>query len=71
MESREKLDQKARAREMVVPGGTGGKTLEAKERLAEGSSREGRHKKSKWGQKDTTKWERRVGSPTWSSLAVR
>ena len=35
-ESREELDEKARQGETVVPGGTGGKSLEAQEHLAEG-----------------------------------
>lgn len=35
-QSREKLDEKARQGETVVPGGTGGKSVEAQERLAEG-----------------------------------
>lgn len=35
-ESREELDAKARQGETVVPGGTGGKSLEAQEHLAEG-----------------------------------
>lgn len=34
--SREELDTKARQGETVVPGGTGGKSLEAQEHLAEG-----------------------------------
>ena len=34
--SREELDAKARQGETVVPGGTGGKSLEAQEHLAEG-----------------------------------
>lgn len=34
--SREELDQRAQAGETVVPGGTGGKSLEAQEHLAEG-----------------------------------
>jgi len=37
-ESREKLDRMAREGETVVPGGTGGKSLEAQEHLAEGTS---------------------------------
>lgn len=36
MASREELDEKARAGETVVPGGAGGKSLEAQEHLAEG-----------------------------------
>lgn len=35
-QSREELDEKARQGETVVPGGTGGKSLEAQEHLAEG-----------------------------------
>ena len=35
-ESREELDEKARQGETVVPGGTGGKSFEAQEHLAEG-----------------------------------
>lgn len=36
-EVREELDEKARQGETVVPGGTGGKSLEAQEHLAEGN----------------------------------
>jgi hypothetical protein len=36
-ESRAKLDAKAQQGETVVPGGTGGKSLEAQEHLAEGT----------------------------------
>lgn len=36
-QSREELDAKARQGEAVVPGGTGGKSLEAQEHLAEGT----------------------------------
>jgi len=35
-QSREELDEKAKQGETVVPGGTGGKSVEAQERLAEG-----------------------------------
>lgn len=35
-QKREELDAKARQGETVVPGGTGGKSLEAQENLAEG-----------------------------------
>ncbi|TKY65805.1 SLE1 protein [Spatholobus suberectus] len=34
--NREELDERARQGETVVPGGTGGKSLEAQEHLAEG-----------------------------------
>jgi hypothetical protein len=36
-ESRKELDRKAREGETVVPGGTGGKSVEAQEHLAEGT----------------------------------
>lgn len=36
-ESRQELDRMAREGETVVPGGTGGKSLEAQEHLAEGT----------------------------------
>lgn len=35
-QEREELDRRARQGEIVVPGGTGGKSLEAQEHLAEG-----------------------------------
>ena len=35
-EERKELDEKAKQGETVVPGGTGGKSLEAQEHLAEG-----------------------------------
>ncbi|KXG21764.1 hypothetical protein SORBI_3009G104500 [Sorghum bicolor] len=38
-ESRKELDRKAREGETVVPGGTGGKSVEAQEHLAEGIRR--------------------------------
>ncbi|KAI9077805.1 hypothetical protein K1719_040291 [Acacia pycnantha] len=37
-QNREELDQKAKQGETVVPGGTGGKSLEAQEHLAEGNT---------------------------------
>lgn len=35
-QKRRELDEKARKGEVVIPGGTGGKSLEAQEHLAEG-----------------------------------
>jgi hypothetical protein len=35
-QNRKELDEKAKQGETVVPGGTGGKSLEAQEHLAEG-----------------------------------
>lgn len=37
-QEREELDRRAREGETVVPGGTGGKSLEAQEHLAEGKT---------------------------------
>nr|AWJ68116.1 late embryogenesis abundant [Cleistogenes songorica] len=39
-ERREELDRKAQQGDTVVPGGTGGKSLEAQEHLAEGTTKE-------------------------------
>lgn len=36
-QSREELDARARRGETVIPGGTGGRSLEAQEHLAEGT----------------------------------
>ncbi|KHN20315.1 Em-like protein GEA1 [Glycine soja] len=48
--NREELDEKARQGETVVPGGTGGKSLEAQEHLAEGRrSRGGQTRKQQLG----------------------
>ncbi|KAK3407842.1 em protein H5 [Eucalyptus grandis] len=40
-QERQELDRRAREGETVVPGGTGGKSLEAQEHLAEGRSKGG------------------------------
>ncbi|XP_072960773.1 em protein H5-like [Typha angustifolia] len=42
-QERAELDRRAKEGETVVPGGTGGKSLEAQEHLAEGRSRGGSH----------------------------
>ncbi|KAK2991885.1 hypothetical protein RJ640_026755, partial [Escallonia rubra] len=49
-ESKEKLDAKARQGETVVPGGTGGKSLDSQERLAEGRSKGGQRRKEQIGE---------------------
>lgn len=46
---KEDLDARAAAGETVVPGGTGGKSVEAQERLAEGRSKGGQHRKEQLG----------------------
>ncbi|KAG0481177.1 hypothetical protein HPP92_012035 [Vanilla planifolia] len=44
-QQRTELDERAGQGETVVPGGTGGKSLEAQEHLAEGRSRGGQTRK--------------------------
>ncbi|GAB4836063.1 hypothetical protein Ancab_000980 [Ancistrocladus abbreviatus] len=48
-QERRELDERARQGETVVPGGTGGKSLEAQEHLAEGRSRGGQTRKEQLG----------------------
>ncbi|XP_010253790.1 PREDICTED: protein EMB-1-like [Nelumbo nucifera] len=48
-QQRTELDARARQGETVVPGGTGGKSLEAQEHLAEGRSRGGQSRKDQLG----------------------
>ncbi|XP_016557702.2 em protein H5-like [Capsicum annuum] len=48
-EKRSELDQRAKKRETVVPRGTGGKSLEAQEHLAEGRSHRGQTRKDQLG----------------------
>ncbi|MCL7036002.1 hypothetical protein MKW94_010719 [Papaver nudicaule] len=48
-ESRQELDARAREGETVVPGGTGGKSLEIQEHLAEGRSRGGQTRREQLG----------------------
>ncbi|VAH18295.1 unnamed protein product [Triticum turgidum subsp. durum] len=49
-QERSELDRMAREGETVVPGGTGGKTLEAQEHLADGRSRGGQTRKEQLGE---------------------
>ncbi|GLT66174.1 hypothetical protein SLA2020_385580 [Shorea laevis] len=46
---REDLDARARQGEVVIPGGTGGKSLEAQEHLADGRSRGGQTRQEQLG----------------------
>ncbi|XP_047042806.1 late embryogenesis abundant protein B19.3-like isoform X2 [Lolium rigidum] len=49
-QERSELDSKAREGQTVVPGGTGGKSVEAQENLAEGRSRGGQTRKEQLGE---------------------
>ncbi|KAI4353382.1 hypothetical protein L6164_002338 [Bauhinia variegata] len=48
-QDRAELDARARQGETVVPGGTGGKSLEAQQHLAEGRSRGGQTRRDQLG----------------------
>ncbi|EFJ17326.1 hypothetical protein SELMODRAFT_79811 [Selaginella moellendorffii] len=48
-QQRKELDEAARQGETVVPGGTGGQSLEAQEHLAEGRSKGGQTRKEQLG----------------------
>ncbi|XP_057801233.1 protein SLE1 [Salvia miltiorrhiza] len=48
-QEREELDARARQGETVIPGGTGGKSLEAQEHLAQGRSRGGQTRREQLG----------------------
>ncbi|XP_021670084.1 late embryogenesis abundant protein EMB564 [Hevea brasiliensis] len=62
--SRDELDAKARQGETVVPGGTGGKSLEAQEHLAEGRSRGGQTRKEQLGTEGYQEMGRKGGLST-------
>ncbi|RWR78857.1 late embryogenesis abundant protein EMB564 [Cinnamomum micranthum f. kanehirae] len=63
-QNREELDARARQGETVVPGGTGGKSLEAQEHLAEGRSRGGQTRKEQLGTKGFQQMGRKGGLST-------
>ncbi|XP_076945005.1 em-like protein GEA6 [Bidens hawaiensis] len=48
-QQRKELDDRARRGETVVPGGTGGKSYEAQQHLAEGRSRGGQTRRDQLG----------------------
>ncbi|KAG6435773.1 hypothetical protein SASPL_100648 [Salvia splendens] len=48
-QERQELDARARQGETVIPGGTGGKSLEAQEHLAQGRSRGGQTRREQLG----------------------
>ncbi|KDP44737.1 hypothetical protein JCGZ_01237 [Jatropha curcas] len=63
-QSRQELDERARRGETVVPGGTGGKSLEAQEHLAEGRSRGGQTRKEQLGTEGYQEMGRKGGLST-------
>ncbi|KGN54388.1 protein EMB-1 [Cucumis sativus] len=60
-QERGKLDARARQGETVIPGGTGGKSLEAQEHLAEGRSRGGQTRKEQLGHEGYQEMGRKGG----------
>ncbi|ERN05313.1 protein SLE2 [Amborella trichopoda] len=63
-QERRELDEKARQGETVVPGGTGGKSLEAQEHLAEGRSRGGQTRREQLGTEGYQEMGRKGGLST-------
>ncbi|KAL3579011.1 hypothetical protein D5086_020515 [Populus alba] len=61
---REELDARARRGETVIPGGTGGRSLEAQEHLAEGRSRGGQTRKEQLGTEGYQEMGRKGGLST-------
>ncbi|XP_078154654.1 stress induced protein [Carex rostrata] len=65
-QERKELDARAKQGETVVPGGTGGKSLEAQEHLAEGRSRGGQTRKDQLGTEGYQEMGRKGGRSTGS-----
>ena len=63
-EKRSELDRRAKEGETVVPGGTGGKSLEAQEHLAEGRSRGGQTRRDQLGSEGYQEMGRKGGLST-------
>ncbi|KAF7845313.1 protein SLE2 [Senna tora] len=63
-QERAELDQRARQGETVVPGGTGGKSLEAQEHLAQGRQRGGQTRKEQLGTEGFQEMGRKGGLST-------
>ncbi|XP_018842263.1 protein SLE2 [Juglans microcarpa x Juglans regia] len=61
---RAELDARARQGETVIPGGTGGKSLEAQEHLAEGRSRGGQTRREQLGTEGYQEMGRKGGLST-------
>ncbi|KAL0720694.1 hypothetical protein Bca4012_035293 [Brassica carinata] len=56
-QEKKQLDERAKKGETVVPGGTGGKSFEAQQHLAEGGAEEGTRGRSSWEAKDISRWD--------------
>ncbi|PIA32340.1 hypothetical protein AQUCO_04500146v1 [Aquilegia coerulea] len=69
-QDRSELDSRAKHGETVVPGGTGGKTLEAQEHLAEGRSRGGQVRKEQMGTEGYQEMGRKGGLTTMDESGV-
>ncbi|KAM5556706.1 hypothetical protein ABKV19_024207 [Rosa sericea] len=63
-QERSDLDERARRGETVIPGGTGGKSLEAQEHLAEGRSKGGQTRKEQIGHEGYQEMGRKGGLST-------
>ncbi|KMT18184.1 hypothetical protein BVRB_2g023570 [Beta vulgaris subsp. vulgaris] len=63
-QERKQLDERAKHGETVVPGGTGGKSLEAQEHLAEGRSRGGQTRREQLGTEGYQEMGRKGGLST-------
>ncbi|KAM0948120.1 hypothetical protein DsansV1_C07g0074961 [Dioscorea sansibarensis] len=61
---RRELDERAKKGETVVPGGTGGKSLEAQEHLAEGRSRGGQTRREQLGKEGYQEMGKKGGLST-------
>ncbi|VVB02849.1 unnamed protein product [Arabis nemorensis] len=63
-QEKKQLDERAKKGETVVPGGTGGKSLEAQQHLAEGRSRGGQTRKEQLGTEGYQQMGRKGGLTT-------